>query len=117
MDAYTLRKNGKNENFHYKFPMLFPFLYEMHAFNTRFDGDKESLAELHAEEMRVMKDMKMRSGRTGVSSSHIRNISHRGCDVGGKCCPYHRKHKQMNNFKHSKSYVNKMMKSDITYDL
>jgi hypothetical protein len=115
MDAYTLRKNSKNENFHYKFPMQFQTMYEMHAFNTRFDGDKDSLSELHAEEMRVLKDMKMRSGRTGVSASRIRKVVHLGCDVGGKHCPYHKKHKKMNTFKNPKSDVNKL-KGDMLGD-
>ena len=113
IDAYDQYKNGRNKNFHYGFRLQRTFLDLEYSFNERFDADKHSLAELHAEEMRVMKDMKLRSGRTGVSASHIRYVSHHGCDVGAARCPYHRKRKKMNTFKHSKSDVNKMTREMI----
>ena len=98
MDPYTLRKNGSNGNFHSKLYYRVESLPGDYDFDTLkvkvckdftcSDDDELSLAELHIEKMRKLKDMKMCSGRTGISSSRIRAITCRGCPYGQKNCKF-----------------------------
>mgnify|MGYP003332770483 CR=1 FL=1 len=95
MNAYELRKNSRGtRNKKMSFDNVAGFtrsLYQNKMYHSLNDGDEfDSFKNVHAEEIRILEDVKARSYRTGVSSTRIRDIAHIGCHLGKKRCIYHR---------------------------
>ena len=96
MDSiYDLRKNsrgtGKNPRMG-NFKCMAQTMLTQYEFDTRFnEDDREAFKEVHAEKMRVLKDTKLRAYRTGISSTRIRNMQHKGCPNGQSKCKLCRK--------------------------
>ena len=86
--AYTERKSSRGSgNFKTRFSCIAQKVAQETTFGNYTSStsmEPISFKEEHAEKMRTLHDMKMRSWRTGVSSTRIRQVTHKGWSVNKK---------------------------------